>query len=371
MVALVAETEPDIREALTGLKRLEQSGWIDLTYYARLDKGAHDAVRVREVSDPVEAVNQTAGEGLAGTLGNSLFGPVEAPAAGAAPCRAYALLVITEAQYAERVVEELEARGFTQRRQLQGAERQAALRASIERLKTNVQWLDDFLRGELVKAGRAHGHDKEEIEATAAAGRAELGAEREKLHARLRALASELESDLRHAREQLLEAIAADSRDALNRHIGRIEGAIMDCGQDLALSILDHMDCLASHAMQIQAEAAAAAEAAKTIEGQLHELEVRMRKYRAEQTATLGAFAVRARRCLDHLRDRAAPDQRELKQALNEQMRKVDERHQLLKADLRRLEKEDTRVWHERAAGLRRSWRELFDSLRQAIRQYR
>ena len=371
MVALIAETEPCAREALAELKRLDQTGWIDLIYYARLDRGAYDGVRVLEVSDPIEAASQSAGDGLAGNLGASLFGPAAPATGGAAPCRAYAVVVVMEAQYTERVVEELESRGFILRRQLRGIDRQAALRASIERSKMNVKWLDDFPRGDLVKAERAHDHGDEGIEAALAAVRAELGSEREKLHARLRALALELEADRREAQEQL-ESAAANLRDALNRHIGRIETAILDCGQDLALSILDHMDYLASRAMQVQAKAAAtSSEAAKALEGQLHELEVRMRKHRAELTATLGTCALRARRCLNHLRNGASQDRNEIRQAFAEQMRRLDDGHQVLKAELRRLEKEDTRIWHERAAGFRKSCQALFDLVHQTLRQYR
>jgi hypothetical protein len=354
MVALIAESEPDAREALAELKRLEQAGWIDLIYFARLDKGVLEGMRVLEVSDPIEAARESNGDGLAGILGSRLFGPV-AEANAAALIRAHALVVILEAQYTERVIEELEARGFTLRRQLRGVDRQAALRASIDRLKTNVKWLDDFPRGELVKAERTHAHNQEGIESALAAVRAELGAQREKLHTRLRALIAELELDLREVRAQL-EAGPGNLRNALNQRIEKVEATIVEYGQELALSILDQMDSLAAQALQTQASAARATiDAANALEAQLHELEVRMRKQRAELTATLGCCALRARRCLER------------KHSLHEDARRIDERLQLLKADLRRLEKHDTRVWHERTAGLRSSCRALFDCVHQVI----
>jgi hypothetical protein len=363
MVALIAESEPDAREALAELKQLEQAGWIDLIYFARLNKGLHDGVRVLEVSDPREAASESANDGLAGTLGARLFGPA-APAADAGDSRrAHALVVILEAQYAERVAEELEARGFTFHYQLRGTDRQAALRASIDRLKTNVKWLADFPRGERAHTGRNHLHDRDGLESALAAVRAELGAQREKLHSRLRALATELELDLREVRAEL-ETEAGNLRHALDQRVDRIEAAILECGRDLALSILDHMDCLAAQAMQIQVMAAAAtADVAKAFEAQLHELEVRMRRHRAELTATIGTCALRARRCVDHLH----AHHRERTPSLNAQTQAIDERHRFLKANLRRLEKEDTRIWHERAACLRNSCRALFDSVHQAI----
>jgi hypothetical protein len=65
----------------------------------------------------------------------------------------------------------------------------------------------------------------------------------------------------------------------------------------------------------------------------------------------------------------AALGKAELKEALHEHLEKLEERHAMLKVDLRRLEKEDTRVWHERAAGFRKSWSALSESIQHAKRE--
>ena len=251
------------------------------------------------------------------------------------------------------------------------AEREAALRASVERVKTNVRWLEDLLHGELDKAERAAPNEKEKFEATVAAGRAELGAERENLQARLKALGAELEADLQETRQRLQTERGGARADTESR-IDSLESAIVEYNESLASSIMDHMDSLASHALDLQTKAArASADTAKAIEEQLHELQVRMRKHRSELTATLGSSAVRARQVMDHLRVEAALGKAEMRQALQAHMKKLEERHEVLKADLRRLEKEDTRAWHELAAGFRNSWRALSESVDQAKRQYR
>ncbi len=380
MVVLVTEARDNAHEALRELKRLDRAGWIDLTYYALIDKDAGGGVHVQEASDPVETVSLVAvGANAGAALGKSTAS--ESAQAGpdqsvqelddVLPPGKSALMVVLEERYAERVVEELETRGRTIRKPLNRTEREAALRASVERVKTNVRWLEDLLHGELDKAERAAASEKEKFEATVAAGRAELGAERENLQARLKALGAELEADLLETRQRLQTERGA-ARVAIESRIDSLESAIVEYNESLATSIMDHMDSLASHALDLQAKAArASADTAKAIEEQLHELQVRMRKHRAELTATLGSSAVRARQCMDHLRVEAALGKAEMRQALQEHMKKLEERHEVLKADLRRLEKEDTRAWHELATGFRNSWRALSESVDQAKRQYR
>jgi hypothetical protein len=397
MIALIPETPDDAHQALRELKRLERAGWIDLTYYALLESDPGGTVHVEAASDPAEAVNRDATDGLAQCLIRRLFGPVgtvraaagaagsvqvatqpdeqlvdghlEAPGARLQLARA-ALMVVLEQRYSERVSEELESRGRTLHQPLDRSERLAALRASIARLKTDVKWLEDYLRAELNKAGRINAGVKEDFEATIAAARAELGAQREKLNARWRALDAELEADLADARKLLEEPRDADPNPAESR-IYDLENAILECNEELSSSVLDHMDWLAAHAADLEDKATRVSPAVEAaIEAQLHELEVRMRKHRAELTAALGSSAQLARRCIEQLRVRADLKPPELRQALQQDLQKLDHRHALLKSSLRKIEKEDTLVWQDLAAGIRQSWQALCDSVAQAKRQF-
>jgi hypothetical protein len=229
--------------------------------------------------------------------------------------------------------------------------------------------LVDFLRRQSQKASRVRGREKEELEATIAAGRAELGGERESLHGRLRALAAELDAELRETRDALNRSDG--DRAMLEARIAALESAITACTHDLVLFVLDHIESLASHACELETKAAGAgAEAAKAIEEQLHELEVRARRYRGEVTATLGSSAARAKRSLDRLRIEATAANTELRQPLEDLMKKLDKRHAIVKADLRKLEREDTRAWHQRTVALRKSWCALFESFDRAKHQH-
>src|SRR5215831_3344068 len=78
MVVLTAEARGQTHDALSELKRLGRAGWIDLTYYAVVDKDASGAVHVQESSDPVETASVSAAEGLSGVLAGCLLGPAGA-----------------------------------------------------------------------------------------------------------------------------------------------------------------------------------------------------------------------------------------------------------------------------------------------------
>ena len=182
-----------------------------------------------------------------------------------------------------------------------------------------------------------------------------MGAEQELLQARLRVLADALEGELREIREQ--------SRDAgVEARIEEIEGQLAECREDLVNSILDHMEGLARHASELQVKfAQASPEAADVIDAQLHELQVRMRRNRAELTATLGESSARLRRQMDQLRVEAlgkparTPD-------IEERIKRLRESQQTVKADVRRLEKEGSCAWH----GV--SWQALRESAGRAER---
>ena len=389
MIALIAENPDDAHDALSDLKRLEQAGWIDLTYYALVDRDPAGGFQVEEASDPADSVS-AAGDGLAKELLGQLCrkegsgGGATAMALGAgmssAPGSVYgdgtresaepglkpgesALLLVLDEHFSERVGEELEPRGRIVRRRLDRAERLAALRASVERMKMDVRWLEDFLRGELDKSTTAVGTEKEELEATVAAARAELGAQRENLHARLRVLSSELEADLDQHRSKLSESGDGDER-AIQSRIVELERAIDGCAEELASSVLDHMDMLAAHVDELEERATEAGpEVEVEIEGQLHELEVRMRRHRAELTAALGSAAQRARQHVETLRAKAELAEPEMQETIRRRLARLNEKHAAFRADLRQIENEETFQWSDFSASIRQSWRALRDEL--------
>jgi hypothetical protein len=359
VLVLTTAGREDADHALDEIKRLERAGWIELTDYALLGLDSQSVVRVHESAGAVGLEN--AANAWAWTQ------PLVASLNSAGH---FALAVVTAERYAERVAEEMESRGHMVRRHLRGAECQVVLHGAVEREKMNVRWLQGVLRNEVEKAARLAGIEREEIESTIAAGRAELGAEREILQSRLRTLAASLDAELSEKRDQLSDA-EGEIRASILRRVEEIDRALAACHQDLIVSILDHMDALAGHASELQVKAAKASpEAADVIEAQLHEVQVRVRKYRAELTATLGLSSARVRQCMDHLRLAAALES-ESKPEIEERLNNLEESHQTVKADVRRLEKEGSRVWHELAGDFRHSWQALCESVGRAERGYR
>src|SRR3954447_2487468 len=73
MMALITETPEDASGALSELKRLEQSGWIDLTYYVLFDLDPAGKIHLEETSDPEERADIPGEAGLAaGLIGHLL-----------------------------------------------------------------------------------------------------------------------------------------------------------------------------------------------------------------------------------------------------------------------------------------------------------
>jgi hypothetical protein len=267
-------------------------------------------------------------------------GIVEAMEAGLQPGDS-ALLVMVEQRYAERVAEELETRGLTLRRQMQSGQCEAALRASIEEIKSDIAWLEDLLHSESDKAGRASGAEKDKLEAGIRAALAELAAKRENLQARLQALRAELEGGLLEIRHRFDEE-RAGAATALGKGVEEAEQAIADVNEDLARCILDHLDGLTARAFELREKTTRASmETAAAIEDQLRELEVRMRKHRADLTATLASSASLARRCMERLRANAGVGIAGMEGALRSHTRKMEQRHAMLKADIQRRQRKD------------------------------
>ena len=384
VIALITKSRDAAYEALRELKRLNREGWIDMTCHVLLDADARSGLRVRETSERAETIRLAAPGGLTGALIGCFFGPDGALLASAAEAGldgnpdavhgelqpgCSALLVMVEPRYAERVVEEFESRGLTLRRQMQGNQCEVALRASIEEVKSKIAWLEELLEHESDKAGWTSGAEKERLESAIRAGRAELAAEQEHLQARLLALRAELETRLLEITRGA-EKEGAGAAIALSRDIAEVERDITDINEDLALCILDHLDGLATRASELREKATlASVDAAAAFEDQEHEIEVQMRKYRADLTATLASSASLARHCKDRIRSNARLGKAGVESTLQDHVHKLQQRYALLKADIQHVQREDSRTWRDLAAGFRQAWRGLRESLNQAVRE--
>jgi uncharacterized membrane protein len=386
VIALITKSRDAACDALRELKRLNRDGWIDMTCHVLLDAGAKDGLRVRETSERAETIRLATAGGLTGTLIGCIFGPdgaLPASAAEAGPDNNYeavhgesqpggsALLVMVEQRYAERVVEEFESRGLTLRRQMQDNQSEVALRTSIEEVKSKIAWLEELLEHESEKAGWTSGAEKERLESAIRAGRAELAVEQEHLQARLLALRVELETRL-HEITRGADREGAGAAIALSRGIVEMERDITDINEDLALCILDHLDGLATRASEQREKATlASVDAAAAIEDQQHELEVQMRKYRADLTATLASSASLTRHSMERIRSNARLGKAGMESALQNHVHKLQQRYALLKADIQHVQREDSRTWRDAAAGFRQAGRGLRESLDEAVRESR
>ena len=359
MLVLTTGSREEAARALEDIKGLERAGWIELTDYAVLGNDPQGTLRVYESASSVEPKNLANGDWLRSLM----------PTPGEFAAGHCALSVVTAEQYGERVAEELESRGRTVHGHLSGRECRTALHSAVERTKANLQWLQGVLRGEMEKAERLGAEEREALESTIAAGRAELGAEQEILQVRLRTLAGALEGALRENREQLWET-QGEPRAAIETEIAEIDRQLAECREDLINSILDHMEAMACHASELQVKLAQASpETADAIEAQLHELQVRMRRNRAELTATVGESSARLRRHMDQLRVEALGTPAH-KPDLEARINRLKQNQQTVKADIRRLEREAPRSWHAMARDFRQSWQALRESVGRAERAF-
>ena len=367
IVILVTNSRDAASGALRELRRLNREGWIDLTSYALVDADEQGGPGVREISDRAETIGGAAAKGLTGALIGCLRPMYDSAAAwpdGTAGAIRVglqhgdsALVVMVEDRFAERVAEELETRGLTVRRQVRGDQCEVALRASIEGIKGKIAWLEELLDHESDKAAWTSGDGKERLESAIRAGRMELRAERERLQARLLALRAELEARLG---EIVRGEKSARAAIASGRGIVEVERDIADVNEDLALCVLDHLGGLATHESELREKAArASGDAVAAFEDQLSEVEVQIRKCRADLTATLASSGALARRGAERSRAIARSDTSGMESRLQTHGRKLEQRHARLKADIRQLQTEDSRSWHDLAAGFHQAWRSL------------
>lgn len=340
IVILTCKSRDAAKDALRELKRLEHEGWVDLTAYALFQGSANGALVVE-----------------AGTCAENLAAHLDHPLAPGG----FALLATVEHRFAERVAAEFETHGATRRKPMQTVQSEAALRASIEELRGKIAWLAELLESETEKAVRAYGSDKERIQVGIRAGRTELVAERAHLQSRLMALRAELETHLEQGVKTRKREAAKPSEE--------IEREIADLNEELALSILDHLDTLSAHAAELREQAShSGAGVAAAIEEQVNELDIHMRKYRADLTATLAASASLARHSMERLRLGARLRSAEREAALRQHVKQLEQRHALLKADIQQLQRKDTSDSGNLGTGFRQTWRKLRESVNVAGR---
>ncbi len=368
IVILLAKSREAAAESLRELKRLDREGWVDLTWYALLDDDT-GGLRIREASDHAEGVAVSAAmrispaKGLTGAVMEATAGLI---ATGLQSGDA-ALVVTVDQRYSERVIAELEARGPTLRVPMQDSRLEVVLRASIEEIRGKLTWLAELLEHETEKLDRTSGSEKERIETGIRAARTEVAAERLHLQARLAALRNELENRLLENARIIRHGSGAAAL-AADKYTEELEREIADINEDLALSILDHLDALATHACDLREKAAKATGAdAVAIEEQADELELHMRKYRADLSATLAASASIAHHCVERLQKGAGMRKASVEMELQHHRKKLEQRHELLKADIRHLQREDSHCWRVMTAKFRNSWLSLREATYESL----
>jgi hypothetical protein len=371
IIILFAKSRDSAREALRELKRLQREGWIELTCHALIDEEENGALHISETSEKAETIGLAAAEGLSRVFTDHLFQAAGAPFVSTeyrlqqGGC---VLAVMADPRYAECAAGELETRGPTVRTLLQSVETELVLRASIEGIKHNIAWLEELVDHEAGKAGWTSAADKDTRESAVRAGRTELSAERWLLQSRLTALRAELEArlvELTGAAEQESGEVAL----SLARSIMEAERDIADINEYLVLSILDQLNGFATYAAELREKSIRASlDAAVAGEDELHQLEIRMREYRARLTATLASSGYVTRRCAERLRLNNRLEERGLECALQAHAEKMEQRYALLKADIQRLHTDDPRTWNEVASGFRQAWLGVRESINQGIR---
>ncbi|HWB85984.1 MAG TPA: hypothetical protein VG675_17710 [Bryobacteraceae bacterium] len=384
IVILFAHTDHDAREALFHLKGTHRAGWIDVTCYALVEKTSDGKILVHDTNISSEAnfpgntpetailsifdseSEMTRSYATPSVLNRTISGAPPQPARGK---RVFlqgllqpgesALSLVLRRPYAERVVEELKPWGHLYRAALDRSQTVTALRASADEMAVRVRWLENLLRSELERARHAAHPERNHIQAAVAGARAELGLQREMLHGVLRDLLSELRVQFRCYKRS-----ARNQGNGDLENLSRIAASIAACRSDLVFSILDHMDWCADCISDLQTTiSATSADAAVSLEGQLHELDVRMRANRATLTEVVYSIASKVRHCINQIHANAA---RENQTKVNSPRRaELETRFALLQSDFRRLEQGTVQTQHQLSASLRDSWRALCKSLDQ------
>ncbi len=398
LMFLIGNSRDCAHEGLMELERLDRDRWIEIIDYSLVDKDEEGQAWIRAEGGAAETVSLTVGGSMTAALIGGLFGPIGVAAdatVGAVtgvvalplplaekqfwneitkeirtrlkPGNS-ALAVILEERYIEHAAVELEGLGRIFRIQFSQSQWDAARRIFLNRIRDRADALEAEINNLTAKTDDAGGDEKLKLEL--AVKRMQLDAERRKLAARLKAICSVLDANLCKMKKRI-EGAETTAKVGIELSISETERAIDNCSDTLAVLILDQMDSLRQRAEKLEARTGKTSKSGKAvIEGELREVEVRMKEGRAELIIALLTWALNEQQRIDSLCPLGTLGKARLNHEADSQTKKLQETHARLMADIWCLERKKGRMYHELGHRLRMSYRALSQSIEKARLEY-
>ena len=395
LIVLNANSKDGAAQALDVAKKLDHDGWIELTDYALVTKDEKGHVTAREMGDEraEKFVAATAGV-TGGLLGASFGGPAGAAAGVAAGALAGAgsmrlaerlspdtalevfpenlgannsvLAVIVEERCAERLDEELQKFGRIAHRELKRAESDAEFDAYLQRSKDKIRSIQNDIQAQLAKAQAATGAEKIRIAADLAAKRAELEATWEKAADHIKAMSSDLKSDIREMNIRL-ELAGLTARAEVATGVDHLHRQLNHYNDELEKLIQDQIDMLKKEASELKTKAAGASSETKAaIENHLLAVELRLRRAHTKLQDSFEDRLLQMKQWFDTLQVRSALAHAELQDKLQANVKAAQHALAELKARVRMRNREDERSWNDIRQGFNKAWKDLKEAFDQA-----
>lgn len=185
--------------------------------------------------------------------------------------------------------------------------------------------------------------EKQEIEAAIVAARVELGIRYDGLITTLKSLVNELRANLDSLPRKLECEGLAIARDTIRY---KTEDLVWQNTSTISFPLFSTMIIwIVNSLSELQIKKRHGEwDAAIEIETEMHGLAVRMRRNRGDLAIMIYWSAAQAHDYLKSLRGRAELGEGDLKHALNNHLKRMEDRHAALQSDLRRLESGDRRA---------------------------
>ena len=395
LIVLTTDSKDGAAQALNVAKGLDRDGWIELMDYGIVSKDEKGRVTVRDLGDEYseKVVAASAAVG-AGVLGGVVGGPVGAVAGVAAGALAGAgsmrlmekfvqdtsleefpaslgannsvLAVIVEERYAERLDEELQKLGRIARRELKWAEREAEFEVYLKMSKDKLRSIQNEIHALLAKAETARGAEKTKIEADLAAKRAELEAKREKIEDHIKAMNSNLRSEIREMNFRL-ELAGITARAGIASGIDHLHRQLNHFNDELENLIQDQIEMLEKQTAELKAKVATATGETKVaIENHLLAVEFRLRREHAKLKDSFEGRLLQMKQWFENLHVRSVLAQAELRDKLQASVKAAQHTLAELRARVHMRNLEDERAWKDIRQGFNKAWKDLEESFDQA-----
>jgi len=398
LLVLTANSKDGAVQALDVAKRLDHDGWIELMDYALVEKDEKSHVTARQMGDERSEKFVAATAGVTGGILGAAFGGPAGAAAGVAAgalvgagsrrlaerlspdkslevfpdslgVNSSVLAVIVEERYAERLDEELQKFGRIAYRELKRAERDAEFDAYLQRSKDKIRSIQNDIHAQLSKAQAATGAEKTKIATDLAAKRAELEATWEKAEDHIKAMNSDLKSDIREMNFRLAAA-GLTARAEIAAGIDHLHRQLNHYNDELENLIQDQIDTLKKEASELKAHAAeASAETKAAIENHLLAVELRLRRTRTKLQDSFEERLLQMKQWFDTLHVRSVLAHAELRDQLQASVKAAQHALAELRARVRMRNREDERSWEDIRQGFNKAWKDLKEAFDQANRE--